>query len=94
MLKKLGIVSLGVTAGLMSAAPSASASESCNVTSDGNNIGVHRCSTVGEGNGVGNTFNDVELPGLPALPPLPELPDTNGIASGVPKQFEFPGIPA
>jgi hypothetical protein len=101
VLKKLGLVSIGVTAGLMAAAPLASASEShhdagpdCNVTSHaegGNNYGVQRCNRIGQGNGEHNVFNGVELPGLPA-PALPELPDLSGIGSGLPTNVVVPGV--
>lgn len=100
MLKKLGLVSVGVTAGVLAAAPLASATEApapsdCNVVADapgGNNFGVDRCNQVGAGNGVGNTVNGVEIPALP-LPAPPEVPDFSGIASGAPSSFAVPGIP-
>jgi hypothetical protein len=101
VLKKLGLVSVGVTAGLMAAAPLASASEShhagpeCNVTSHaegGNNYGVQRCNRLGQGNGEHNVLNGVEIPGLPALPPPPGLPDLSGIGSGLPTNVVVPGV--
>jgi hypothetical protein len=101
VLKKLGLVTVGVTAGLMVAAPLASAHEShhddCNVVSDaegGNNYGVARCNIAGQGNGQGNTFNGVEVPGFPNAPELPDFPGVSDLFAGVPSQLELPGIPA
>lgn len=101
MLKKLGLVSVGITAGLMAAAPLASASEAhgagsdCNVTSDaegGNNYGVQRCNQINEGNGEGNVLNGVELPGPPAPPKLPAFPDASGLGSGLSGNYVVPGV--
>ncbi|MHC1558486.1 hypothetical protein ACR9E3_06000 [Actinomycetospora sp. C-140] len=100
MLKKLGIVTVGVTAGLVAAAPFASASEShhhgsddCNVSSETNNIGQERCNTTGQHNGEGNTLNGTELPTLPA----PAVPDAeaisdivNGVVGGLPDLSNVP----
>jgi hypothetical protein len=102
VLKKLGLVSVGVTAGLMAITPLASASEShhdgdCNVVSDaegGNNYGVARCNVAGQGNGQGNTFNGVEVPGFPDAPALPDFPGVSDLFAGLPSQFAFPGVPA
>lgn len=100
MLKKLGLVSVGVTAGVLAAAPLASASPAasdCNVVADsegGNNYGADVCNQIGKGNGEGNTFNGVEIPGPPPLPSAPTLPDFSEIASGLPSSFALPGIPA
>lgn len=96
MLKKLGLVTVGVTAGLMATAPLASAQQShdgdCNVTSEGNNEGVQRCNVVGQGNGQGNTFNGVEAPGFPDAPPLPDFPGFSEFLPELPSQFAVPGI--
>ncbi|WP_433785523.1 hypothetical protein ACQPX6_03740 [Actinomycetospora sp. CA-101289] len=99
MLKKMGLVTVGVTAGLMAAAPFASASESHidennNVTSEGSNIGADAGNVIGQGNGQHNTFNGVELPGLPDAPTLPQLPVLSDYLPELPSQFELPGIPA
>jgi hypothetical protein len=101
VLKKLGLVSVGVTAGLMVAAPLASASEShhhadphCNVESHakgGNNYGVAKCNRAGEGNGVGNTLNGVELPAPPEFS-APDFPGLSDLGSGIPTSFAIPGI--
>jgi hypothetical protein len=86
VLKKFGIVTVGVTAGLMAAAPFASANEAhheshhgsddCNVSSEHDNIGAERCNTTGQHNGEGNTLNGTELPGLPGL----DVPDATAIS--------------
>jgi hypothetical protein len=98
VLKKLGLVTVGVTAGLMAAAPFASAEshidENNNVTSEGSNIGVDTGNVIGQGNGQGNTFNGVEVPGLPDAPTLPQLPPLSDFLPEIPSQFELPGIPA
>ncbi|MDD7942524.1 hypothetical protein PHK61_29340 [Actinomycetospora lutea] len=98
MLKKLGVVTVGVTAGLLAAAPFASAEshvdENNNVTSEGSNIGVDAGNVIGQGNGQGNTFNGVEVPGLPDAPELPALPAVSDFLPELPSQFELPGIPA
>jgi hypothetical protein len=101
VLKKLGLVSVGITAGLMVAAPLASAHEShqgddCNVVSDsegGNNYGVSKCNVLGQGNGQGNTFNGVEVPGFPDAPELPDFPGVSDVFAGLPGQVAIPGIP-
>jgi hypothetical protein len=97
VLKKLGLVTVGVTAGLMVAAPFASASESHidennNVTSEGSNIGAAAGNVFGQGNGQGNTFNGVELPGFPDAPELPDFPGFGGSLPELPGQFAIPGI--
>ncbi|MDD7967604.1 hypothetical protein [Actinomycetospora lemnae] len=98
MLKKLGVVTVGVTAGLLAAAPFASAEshidENNNVTSEGSNIGVDTGNRIGQGNGQGNTFNGVEVPGLPDAPTLPAVPPLSDFLPELPSQFELPGIPA
>lgn len=98
MLKKLGVVTVGVTAGLLAAAPFASAEsqidENDNVTSEGSNIGVDTGNVIGQGNGQGNTLNGVELPGLPDAPALPPLPAVSDFLPELPSQFELPGVPA
>jgi hypothetical protein len=98
VLKKLGLVTVGVTAGLMAAAPLASAQshvdENNNVTTETNNIGVDAGNTIGQGNGQGNTLNGTELPGLPDAPALPKLPSVGDVLPELPSQFELPGIPA
>ncbi|PVZ07763.1 hypothetical protein [Actinomycetospora cinnamomea] len=98
MLKKLGLVTVGVTAGLMAAAPLASAEshvdENNNVTTETNNIGVDAGNVIGQGNGQGNTFNGVEVPGFPDAPELPPLPSVGDLLPEVPSQFELPSVPA
>ena len=98
MLKKMGVVTVGVAAGLMVAAPFASAQseidENNNVTSEGSNIGADTGNVIGQGNGQGNTFNGVEVPGLPDAPTLPQLPPLSDFLPELPSQFELPGIPA
>ncbi|MEJ2886096.1 hypothetical protein [Actinomycetospora aeridis] len=93
MLKKLGLVTVGVSAVLVSAAPLASAHESsggdCNLDSEHGDYGVERCSTVGEGNGQGNTLNGVELP-VPDAPALPELPPLGDILGSLPDLSNVP----
>ena len=95
MLKKLGLVTVGVTAGLVVAAPFASAEshidENNNVTSEGSNIGVDTGNVIGQGNGQGNTFNGVEVPGFPDAPTLPTFPPLSDFLPELPSQFEFPG---
>jgi hypothetical protein len=98
VLKKLGVVTVGVTAGLLAAAPFASAEshidENNNVTSEGSNIGVDTGNRIGQGNGQGNIVNGVEVPGFPDAPTLPELPPLSDFLPELPSQFELPGIPA
>ena len=96
MRKKLGIVTVGVTAGLMAAAPFASASEAphagghdCNVSSDGDNIGATRCNTTGQHNGEGNTLNGIELPTLP-VPNAPNLAGIGDLVGALPDLSNLP----
>ena len=95
MLKKMGIVTVGVAAGLMAAAPFASASEiddNNNVTSEGSNILVSAGNTIGQGNGQDNTFNGVDVPGFPDAPELPNFEGIGGYLPSIPSQFNTPGI--
>ncbi|GAA4934610.1 hypothetical protein EV188_102755 [Actinomycetospora succinea] len=96
MLKKLGLVTVGVSAVLVSAAPLASAHESqshgdddCNLSSEHGDYGVERCSTVGQGNGQGNALNGVELP-VPDAPELPALPNLGEILGELPDLSNVP----
>jgi hypothetical protein len=93
VLKKLGLVSVGVTAGLMAVAPMASANEShggdCNLSNEHGDYGQERCSTVGHGNGQGNTLNGVELP-VPDGPVLPGLPNLGDVLGELPDLSNVP----
>ncbi|MFC5137419.1 hypothetical protein ACFPK1_04195 [Actinomycetospora rhizophila] len=93
MLKKLGLVTIGVSAALVAAAPLASAHESsggdCNLDTEAGDYGVERCSTVGEGNGQGNLLNGVELP-APDAPELPALPNLGELLGELPDLSNVP----
>lgn len=69
MLKKFGLVAMGVTAGLVAVAPLASAEDghgttNCSSETDdrGNTGQYHECNIFGQHTGQGNTFNGMEIP--------------------------------